>query len=89
MAGSHVYPLGSDRPVSLKQLIEAVRVATGRDLEIEPAPNQPGDVCRTWADLTCSEAALGYRPRTTLDEGLRKQWAWMQQGEGALHREEG
>lgn len=89
MAGYHVYNLGSDRPVSLKQLIEAVRVATGRDLEIEPAPNQPGDVSRTWADLTCSEAALGYRPRTTLDEGLRKQWAWMQQGEGALHREEG
>lgn len=85
-SGFHLFNLGSDRPVSLKAMLDAIRDATGRDLEIKSAPDQPGDVARTWADLARSEAALGYRPRTTLEEGLRRQWAWMQQTELSVHR---
>ncbi len=82
--GFRIFNLGSDRPTTLRDLIDAVREATGRDLPIEPAPPQPGDVQRTWADLSRSEAALGYRPRTTLAEGLRKQWEWMVGEEATL-----
>jgi len=78
--GFHLYNLGSDRPTALATLIDAVRRATGRTLEIEQAPAQPGDVRSTWADLSHSEAALGYRPRTSLEEGLRRQWEWMING---------
>jgi UDP-glucuronate 4-epimerase len=51
---------------------------TGKKAKIDPKPMQPGDVERTWADLTRSTAELGYKPTTSLEEGIRRQWEWMQ-----------
>jgi UDP-glucuronate 4-epimerase len=39
---------------------------------------QPGDVDRTWADLTRSAAELSFQPRTSFEDGVRRQWEWMQ-----------
>lgn len=75
--GFRILNLGSDHPTTLYDLIDTVRRVTGRPLHIDPAPAQPGDVQRTWADLTRVEAALGYHPQTPLAEGLRRQWQWM------------
>ena len=36
---------------------------------------QPGDVVRTYADLTRSRAELGFEPRTGFEAGVRAQWA--------------
>ena len=72
------YNLGGERPMSLSHLIEAVEQTVGRKAVIDRRSNQPGDVTRTWADLTRSRAELGYEPRTGLVEGMRKQWEWMQ-----------
>lgn len=72
-----VYNLGGEHPVTLAQMIEAVEQTVGREAVIDRQPNQPGDVTRTWADLTRSKAELGYEPRTGLAEGMAKQWEWM------------
>ena len=50
--------------------------ALGKKAIIERRPAQPGDVERTFADLSRSSAELGYRPQTTLSEGLRKFVEW-------------
>jgi UDP-glucuronate 4-epimerase len=71
-----IYNLGGSEPVTLKRLIEEIEKATGRQAMIEPKPSQPGDVERTYADLSRSSAELGYRPRTPLAEGLRRFVAW-------------
>jgi nucleoside-diphosphate-sugar epimerase len=39
---------------------------------------QPGDVQHTYADLNKSERMLGYRPRTTFSEGLRRFALWLE-----------
>lgn len=72
-----VYNLGGEHPVTLAQMIEAVEQTVGRKAVIDRQPNQPGDVTRTWADLTRSKAELGYEPHTGLVDGMGKQWAWM------------
>lgn len=79
-AGEHgyrVWNLGSDRPVTLRELVETIGEVVGRKPEIERKPMQPGDVPRTWADLTRAGEELGYRPTTKLREGLERQHAWM------------
>ncbi len=76
-SGYHVYNLGGSHPVSLSEMIATIERVTGRRLEIDRRPMQAGDVERTWADLTRSKAQLGYEPRTSLEAGIARQWAWM------------
>lgn len=47
-----------------------------RDGLVERKPEQPGDVPRTYADVTRARARLGYAPRTRIAEGIRKTVAW-------------
>lgn len=77
--GYRVWNLGGNHPVRLSEVLEAVSRVVGRPLRIEPRPMQPGDVERTWADLSRSGAELGYAPRVGFEEGLSRQWAWMRQ----------
>ena len=58
-------------------MIAAVAAAVGREPRIRAVPVPPGDVERTFADLTRSRAELGYDPRTPFHEGLERQWRWM------------
>lgn len=76
--GFRVWNLGHDHPVRLDEMIEAVGKAVGAEPVIDRRPVPPGDVDRTWADLTRSRAELGYNPKTSFEEGLAAQWAWME-----------
>ncbi len=77
--GYNLFNLGGNAPVSLKQMIAIIEKVTDQPVRVDPQPMQPGDVQRTWADLTRSQAELGYQPATSLSEGIAKQWAWVQQ----------
>jgi UDP-glucuronate 4-epimerase len=74
-----IYNLGGSDPVTLSHLISELEKAIGKPAIIDRRPAQPGDVERTFADLTRSSAELGYRPRTPLAEGLRKFVAWFRE----------
>ncbi len=74
--GFRIWNLGGNHPVTLSELVSTVERVVGRKAMIERRPEQPGDVKRTFADLTRSAAELGYAPQTALDEGIRRQWDW-------------
>ena len=79
--GYRIYNLGGSSPVSLKEMIQTIEQVVGKKADIQKLPMQPGDVNRTWADLTFSETELGYQPATSLRDGIEKQWAYMQSAE--------
>lgn len=81
--GYRVWNLGGNHPVRLDAMIESVARVVGKPAIIERAPTQPGDVERTWADLTRSARELGFAPTTSFEEGLRRQWAWNKSRLGA------
>jgi UDP-glucuronate 4-epimerase len=76
--GYRIWNLGGSDPVSLSDMVATVGEVVGRTPVLDARPMQPGDVLRTWADLTRSGAELGYAPTTSLREGIERQWAWMQ-----------
>jgi UDP-glucuronate 4-epimerase len=80
--GFRIYNLGESRTVSLKELVAAVGRATGREPGVDWQPPQPGDVPRTFADVSRARAELGYDPRVGLEEGLRRFVAWYRGPEG-------
>jgi len=72
-----VLNLGSDRPVRLDELIRVLGEELGLEPRIEQLPPQPGDVERTWADITRAKLLLGYGPRTPFREGIRRFVEWL------------
>jgi UDP-glucuronate 4-epimerase len=72
----HLYNLGNSNPVELKALIDAIGRALGKSPIIEQLPEQPGDVRQTYADTTRASTELGYRPKTSLREGLARYVSW-------------
>jgi UDP-glucuronate 4-epimerase len=77
-----VVNLGGAHTTSLRDLIDLLEDALGVEAEIDVQPLQPGDMPLTSADVTHAGEVLGYAPRTTMREGLRKFAAWIR-GEGA------
>ena len=73
-----VVNLGSDRPVKLAELIRVLGEELGVEPRIEQLPPQPGDVERTWADISRARSLLGYEPRTTFREGIRRFVEWLE-----------
>lgn len=71
-----VLNLGNAEPIPLERLVAAVERAVGRTGRRIAAPAQPGDVVVTFADLARAEAALGYRPRVRLEEGIVRFVEW-------------
>lgn len=71
-----IWNLGGSHPVELCAMIDAIARVSGRKPRIERFPMQPGDVERTYADLTRSREELGFEPVTPFEEGLRRQWTW-------------
>jgi UDP-glucuronate 4-epimerase len=71
--------LGSDRPIRLDRLIHALEKVLGKKAQIERLPVPPGDVIRTWADLTLARESLGYEPKTALDEGFHAFYEWLRE----------
>ncbi|MCG8403900.1 MAG: GDP-mannose 4,6-dehydratase [Phycisphaerales bacterium] len=74
--GFRIYNLGESQPVSLSAMISAIERALGKKATIDRLPCPPGDVDRTYADVSRARAELGYEPTTDLDTGLRKFVAW-------------
>lgn len=77
--GFNIYNLGESRPVSVNDLVVEIENALGKKAIKEYLPPQPGDVERTYADVTKAARELGYKPSTTIQTGLAKFTAWLRQ----------
>jgi len=66
-----VYNIGNNNPVNLMDYISALEEAFGKEAKKEFLPIQPGDVPDTYADVTDLVEQFGYKPTTTVEEGVK------------------
>jgi UDP-glucuronate 4-epimerase len=78
-----LYNIGNNAPVELADFVAALERELGRKAVVELAPPQPGDVPDTWADSARLTAATGWRPETSVAEGVRRFVAWYRAYHGA------
>ncbi len=71
-----VYNIGNNRPVKLLHLIEVLEESLGRKAVKEMLPMQPGDVPSTYADIDDLTRISGFRPSTSIEEGVPRFVAW-------------
>jgi UDP-glucuronate 4-epimerase len=66
-----IYNIGNNNPVSLNDFIQAIEQATGRKAKKILKPMQPGDVIKTWADVSDLMKNFSYTPCTPVHEGVK------------------
>lgn len=70
-----VYNIGCSNPVKLLDFIHTIETVTGHQAQMEMLGMQPGDVTRTYADIT-RISRLGYQPHINLHEGITRLYQW-------------
>ncbi|WP_337012774.1 NAD-dependent epimerase [Pantoea sp. AS142] len=73
-----VYNIGNSQPVTLMNYIEALEKALGITARKNLMPMQPGDVLETSADTEALFKAIGFKPQTGVEEGIKKFVDWYQ-----------
>ena len=71
-----IYNIGNNEPVSLLRFIEILEEKIGKKAEKIYMDMQPGDVLRTYADVSDLERDIGFRPSTSLEQGLGEFVKW-------------
>jgi UDP-glucuronate 4-epimerase len=71
-----IYNIGNSQPVELMHYINVIEAALGKKAEVNLLPLQPGDVPDTYADVQALIDDTGYKPDTTVEEGVQRFIAW-------------
>ena len=71
-----VFNVGTGRPVSVLELVNAFEKVNGVKLNYKFAPRRAGDVTAIWADPTLANTEMGWKATRTVEETLKAAWAW-------------
>jgi len=74
--GYEIFNVGTGRPVSVQELVDAFEKVNGLKLNYKIAPRRPGDVVAIWADTTLANEELGWKAERTIEQTLASAWAW-------------
>jgi UDP-glucose 4-epimerase len=69
-----VLNIATGRATTVLELVEAIRRATGRELDPKHGPERLGDLRRSVLDPSLAERELGWRAEASLEDGLRETW---------------
>jgi UDP-glucuronate 4-epimerase len=72
-----VFNIGNHRPVEMLLFVQMLESLLGKKANVELHPPQPTEMPETCADLTRIQAAVGYTPKTSLEDGLRHLVDWV------------
>ena len=74
---SRAWNLGTEAGFSVREVVDAARRVTGREIPVRMMPRRPGDAARLVADSTAARRDLGWRPRfTDLEIIITHAWRW-------------
>lgn len=71
-----IYNIGNNKPVQLMKFINVLEEKIGKEAVKVYMDMQPGDVHRTYADVSDLERDIGFKPSTSIEEGLGKFVDW-------------
>jgi UDP-glucuronate 4-epimerase len=79
VAPLRLYNIGNHQPVEILECVRLLERHLGRQAKVELTPAIPADMPATYADTRLLAAAVGFAPRTTLDEGLARYCTWFRE----------
>ena len=74
-----VMNLGRGEPVLLADFLCLIEELAGREAHLVPTPMMSADIAYTYADISKARRLLGYDPKVSVEQGVRRFWKWYQQ----------
>lgn len=71
-----IFNIGTGRPVSVLELVNAFEKVNGLKLNYKFAPRRSGDVTAIWADPSLANEKLGWKAERSVEDTLAAAWAW-------------
>ena len=71
-----IFNVGTGRPVSVLELVNAFEKVNGLKLNWKFAPRRAGDIIAIWADPTLANNELGWKAERSIEQTLEAAWAW-------------
>jgi len=71
-----LYNIGNNNPVELMRFIEVLEDCLGKKAKKNLLPMQAGDVPATYADVDDLMKDVGFKPKTSIEDGIRKFVEW-------------
>jgi UDP-glucuronate 4-epimerase len=75
-APARIYNVGNNHPEELLHVVAVLEKELGREAVKQMLPMQPGDIMETYADIDDLTRDVGFRPQTSIEEGIRDFVAW-------------
>ena len=75
---SRIFNLGSGRGYSLNSILQVIRDVTGRDAQVRYTAGRAFDVPKIYLDIKRAGNELSWSPSTSLEDGIRKTWPFVQ-----------
>ncbi len=85
LKGYNVYNLGESRVIKLNELIIFIEKALNKKAILDKQPLQPGDVEKTFADISKAQRELGYNPQYDMETGIKQFIDWYKKNETHLY----
>jgi UDP-N-acetylglucosamine/UDP-N-acetylgalactosamine 4-epimerase len=86
VAINQVFNIAKGESTTLNDVVKGLQQISGKNLEPVYGPERSGDIKHSLADISKAKSGLGYNPRTTPAEGLKKTFEWyQQQAESSSH----
>jgi UDP-glucose 4-epimerase len=76
MSGVEIFNLGTGNGISVLEMVEAYKKASGKDIPYNIAPRRDGDLPAYWAEPKKANELLGWSANYTLDDICRDSWLW-------------
>ena len=71
-----IFNVGTGRPVSVLELVNAFQKVNGVKLNYKFAPRRSGDVTAIWADPSLANEKLGWKAERSVEDTLKSAWDW-------------
>ena len=76
LRGFNIINLGSDRPVTVLEIIRIIEELAGQEASITVHERDPSDVPSTWADISKAKHLLGWKPSVSIKDGIKETYDW-------------
>ncbi len=77
LKGYDIFNLGESRTITLSHMVETLENNIGKKAILNKLPLQPGDVERTFADISKAKNRLGYNPKYSFEDGISNFIDWL------------